>query len=72
MLLRPLKRPQVLLAIQIVLSAANTRADQWSNAGAVWRAKMAQRDQAMASEPARSPSGEEKAYVAQVASRKNL
>jgi hypothetical protein len=33
---------------------------------------MAQRDQAMAIEAGRSPSGVEKAYVAAVPSRKNL
>ena len=51
---------------------AKARADQWTNLEDVWWAKIAQRDQAMAIEAGRSPSGVEKAYVAAVPSRKNL
>jgi len=51
---------------------AKTRDDQWTKPDSVWCAKIAQRDQAMAMEAGRSPSGVEKAYVAAVASRKNL
>lgn len=47
------------------------KADQWMN-GLCWRAKMAQSDHAIATLAGRSPSGEENAYVAAVASRKNL
>lgn len=45
---------------------------QWMNAGWRWCAKMAQSDQEMAMLAGRSPSDDEKAYVAAVASRKNL
>lgn len=49
-----------------------TRAVQWTKPEDVWWAKMAQRDQAIAMEAGRSPSGVEKAYVAAVPSRKKL
>ena len=51
---------------------ANASADQWMNAGWRWRAKIAQSDHEMAMLAGRSPSAEENAYVAAVASRKNL
>ena len=52
--------------------SANANADQWMNAGCRWRAKIAQSDHAIAMLAGRSPSADENAYVAAVASRKKL
>ena len=51
---------------------AKTSAVQWTKPDEVWWSKMAHSDQAMAIEAGRSPSGEEKEYVAAVPSRKKL
>jgi hypothetical protein len=40
---------------------AKAKEDQWTNLDEVWWAKMAQRDQAIAMDAGRSPSGVEKA-----------
>lgn len=66
------KTPQRLLTTQKSERIANARADQWMKADDRWCAKMAKSAHVIAMEPARSPSGEENAYAAAVASRKNL
>jgi len=48
----------------------NAREDQWMKAEERWWSKIPNNDQAMAMLPAISPSGDEKAYAAEVASRK--
>ena len=63
-------RPYAALRTQISEMTANPRALQWMK-GLCWCAKMAKRDQVMATLPAKSPSVVESAYVAAVPSRKS-
>jgi len=44
----------------MIARIAKASADQWMKAFEVWWTKIAQSDQAMATEPARSPSGVER------------
>ena len=68
--LRP--TPIAALTTQRRESTANASADQCTNAGWRWCANTAQSDHAIAMLAGRSPSADENAYVAAVASRKNL
>ena len=65
-------RPNTPLPTQRRARIANAKADQWTNPELVWWTKIAQSDHAMAMDAGRSPSAEEKAYVAAVPSKKNL
>ena len=62
--------PTPALTTQTRDKSANASADQRTNAE--WCAKMAQSDHAIAMLAGRSPSADENAYVAAVASRKKL
>jgi len=53
--------PMAPLTTQTKARIAKASADQWMNLEEVWCAKMAKRDQAMAMEAGRSPSGVENA-----------